>query len=33
MAGGLIDDEQGSFRTRRGRVDKIFTLEKIGEKT
>ena len=32
MTGGLIDDEQGSFRTGRGYVDQIFTLKKIGEK-
>ena len=29
---GLIDDEQGVFRGRRGFVDQIFTLKQIGEK-
>ena len=29
---GLIDDEQGGFRARRGCVDQIFTLKQIGEK-
>ena len=32
VTGGLIDDEQGSFRAGRGRVDQIFTLKQIGEK-
>ena len=30
--GGLIDDEQGSFKTGRRCVDLIFTLKQIGEK-
>ena len=30
--GGLIDDEQGSFRAGKGCVDQIFTLKRIGEK-
>ena len=29
---GMIDDEQGGFRTGRGFVDQIFTLKQIGEK-
>ena len=29
---GLIDDEHGSFRSRRSYVDQIFTLKKTGEK-
>ena len=29
---GLIDDEQGGFRVRRGCVGRIFTLKQIGEK-
>ena len=29
---GLIDDEQGGFRTGRGCVDQFFTLKQIGEK-
>ena len=33
VTGGLIDDEQGSFRGGRGCVDQIFTLKQIGEKT
>ena len=32
MTGGLIDDEQGSFRARKKYVDQIFTLKQIGEK-
>ena len=32
MTGGLIDDEQGSFRTGRVYVDQTFTLKQIGEK-
>ena len=28
----LIDDEEGGFREGRGCVDKIFTLNQIGEK-
>ena len=32
MTGGLIDDEQGSFRAWRGCVDPIFTLKQVGEK-
>ena len=32
MTGGLIDDEQRSFRKGRGYVNQIFTLKKIGEK-
>ena len=32
MSGGLIDDEQGCFRSRRGFADQIFTLKQIGEK-
>ena len=32
MTGGLIDDEQGSFREGRGCVDQIFTLNQISEK-
>ena len=32
VTGGLIDDEQGSFREGRGCVDQIFTLRQIGEK-
>ena len=30
--GGLIVDEQGSFRARKGYVDQIFTLNQIDEK-
>ena len=30
--GGLIDDGQGGFREGRWCVDRIFTLEQIGEK-
>ena len=29
---GLIDDEQGDFRARKGCVDLIFTLKQMGEK-
>ena len=29
---GLIDDEQGDFRSERGCVDEIFTLMQISEK-
>ena len=29
---GLIDDEQGGFRTGRGYVDQIFILMQVGEK-
>ena len=29
VTGGLIDDEQGGFRVRRGCVDQIFTLKEI----
>ena len=32
MTEGLIDDEQGGFRTGRGCVDQISTLKQIGEK-
>ena len=32
VTGGLIDDEQGSFREGRGCVDQIFTLNQISEK-
>ena len=32
MTGGLIDDEQGGFRSGRGCVDQIFTLKQISEK-
>ena len=32
MSGGLIDDEQGSFKAGRGCLDQIFTLKQIGEK-
>ena len=32
MIGGLIDNEQGAIREGRGCVDKIFTLNQIGEK-
>ena len=32
MTEGLIDDEQGGFRSQRGCVDQIFTLKQIGEK-
>ena len=32
VTGGLIDNEQGGFRERRGSVDHIFTLKQIGEK-
>ena len=32
VTGGLINDEQGTFRTGRGCVDQIFTLKLIGEK-
>ena len=32
MTEGLIDDEQGGFRTGRGCVDQIFILKQIGEK-
>ena len=32
VAGGLIDNEQGSFSVGRGCVDQIFTLKQIGEK-
>ena len=32
MTGGLIDGEQGGFRTGRGCEDQIFTLKQIGEK-
>ena len=32
VTGGLIDDDQGSFRAGRGCVDQIFTLKHIGEK-
>ena len=32
VTGGLIDDEQGGFRTGRGHVDQIFTLIQIDEK-
>ena len=31
VTGGLIDDEQGSFKAGRGCVDHIFTLKQIGE--
>ena len=30
---GLIDDEQGGFRSGMGCIDQIFTLKQIGEKT
>ena len=33
VTGGLIDDEQGGFRRRRGCVDQIFTLKHICEKS
>ena len=33
MTGGLIDEEQGSFRAGRGCADQIFTLKQIGEET
>ena len=29
---GLIDDEQGELRAKRGCLDQIFTLKQIGEK-
>ena len=32
MTEGLIVDEQGGFRARRGCVDQIFTLKQINEK-
>ena len=32
VIGGLIDDEQGGFRARKGCVDQIFTLKSIGKK-
>ena len=32
VAEGLIDDEQGCFRSGRGFVDQIFTLKQINEK-
>ena len=32
VTGDLIDDEQGGFRTGRGHLDQIFTLNQIGEK-
>ena len=32
MSEGLIGDEQGGFRARRGCVDQIFTLKQVGEK-
>ena len=32
MTVGLIDDEQRGFRSGRGCLDKIFTLQQIGEK-
>ena len=32
VTGGLIDDEQGGFRSGRGLVDQIFPLKQIGEK-
>ena len=32
VTGGLIDDEQGGFRTGSGCVDQIFTLKQIGER-
>ena len=32
VIGGLIDNEQGDFRTRRRCVDQIFTLKQIGVK-
>ena len=33
MTGDLIDDEQGGLRVGKGRVDQIFTLKQISEKT
>ena len=32
VTGGLIDNEQGGYRTRKGYVDQILTLKQIGEK-
>ena len=32
VTGGLIDDEQGSFRAGKGCVYQIFTLKQISEK-
>ena len=32
VTGGLIEDEQRSFRAGKGCVDQIFTLKQIGEK-
>ena len=32
VTGGLIDDEQRSFRTGSGCLDQIFMLNQIGEK-
>ena len=32
MTEGLTDDEEGGFRARKGCVDQIFSLKKIGEK-
>ena len=32
VTGGLIDNEQGRYRTRKGYVDQILTLKQIGEK-
>ena len=32
MTEGLIDDEQGGFKSGRGCVDQIFILKEIGEK-
>ena len=32
VTGGLTDDEQGSFREGKGRVDQIFTLKQKEEK-
>ena len=31
VTGGLVDDEQGCFRTERGCVDQIFTLKQISK--
>ena len=32
MTDGLLDDEQGSFRSGKGYAGQIFTLKQIGEK-
>ena len=32
VTGGMIDDEEGSFRAERGYVDQMFTLIQIDEK-